>query len=336
MTDKEGAAQVLLKRRKWENRWIILVGGAIFLKKNSSANEAKGPYCLNGALIDTTDEYKKKVAAIISFAPQEGEDEAEELALGFTSEAERGEWVNAIRGAAPKKVGALPPTIKLKLSQSRTLALKKNLSGSVATSAGGKSIIKEFLGRDSVEVITIVKSLIATHEDKKKANEIENNIIKFGTKVILLWREKSIRGKDLKVCVPQLKELWTNLIHYCEIPFSYDLVALKKLVGELRDNFVKILGGKITEKNLLLLSQTMDYLVEEKMLILLFEDDDHEEMKKDLGKILRKTWAQVFKENNPTSSPSKITTTTTTTTATTTTTTDTSCPSPDKSKKNNS
>jgi len=167
-------------------------------------------------------------------------------------------------------------------------------------------------------------------------------------------RKKTIRGKDLSVCVPKLRELWTNLIHYCEIPFSYDSSALKQSVGELRDYFINILTGKITEKNLQLLSATMDYLVEEKMLLLLFENDDHEEMKKDMGKILRESWALVFKDksssnpSSPSKSPTKAMTTatttstitsTTTTTATTTTTTvttaNTASPenTPEKTKK---
>jgi len=114
------------------------------------------------------------------------------LIFSFATEAERDAWLSSVQDNLSKKVGNLPPTIRLKISQSRSMALKKNLSGSVATSAGGKSIIKEFLGKDAVEVIHIIKSLITTYENKKKANDVENNIIKFGTKVILLWKEKKL------------------------------------------------------------------------------------------------------------------------------------------------
>jgi len=60
MAEKEAAIQVLLKR-KWEARWIMLFGGAIYFKKKADANEVKGPYALQGADVQTSTDYKKKL-----------------------------------------------------------------------------------------------------------------------------------------------------------------------------------------------------------------------------------------------------------------------------------
>jgi len=291
VVDKEGQVQVFSKR-KWAGKWAMLVGGGLYFKKRQDAYEAKGPVLIKGSLVESTEEFKKKLAVKITVTAED-----DLVVIALSTEEERKSWVSALMVGSSKEIGALSPAIRLKLSQSRSMALKKNLGGTVATSAGGKSIIKEFLGKDSVEIINIIKSLITTYETKKKAVEIENNIIRLGTKVILLWKNHDIKGNDFVTCVPKLKELWTNLIHYCEIPFSYDVAGIQKLVGELRDIFTKLLGGKITEKNMNLLKYTLDYLVDQKLLDLLFDSDDHEEMKKDLGKILRESWALVFTEN---------------------------------------
>jgi len=51
------------------------------------------------------------------------------------------------------------------------------------------------------------------------------------------------------------------------------------------------------------------------MVDLLFDSDDHEEMKKDMGKILSETWVLVFTNNENQSNSTTTTTTTTTTTS---------------------
>jgi len=146
-----------------------------------------------------------------------------------------------------------------------------------------------------------------------------------------LWKEQSVKASELVVCSSKLKELWTNLIHYCEIPFSYDTKALQITVGELRDMFVKIFTGKITDKNIQMLRYTLDYLVEEKLLLLIFENEDHEEMKKEFGRILKETWILVFGGGSNVQSNTTTITTTTTTTTTTSTTTTTNSPEKNKS-----
>lgn len=60
----------------------------------------------------------------------------------------------------------------------------------MATSKAGKALIRDFMGKSGVRLIEIIKEIITIHEGKKKASEIEDNIIKLGVKVILAWKNK--------------------------------------------------------------------------------------------------------------------------------------------------
>jgi len=48
------------------------------------------------------------------------------------------------------------------------MRLKKNVGGNVATSSAGKTLIKEFVGKDGVKIIDIVKKIVTIHDSKKK------------------------------------------------------------------------------------------------------------------------------------------------------------------------
>jgi len=49
------------------------------------------------------------------------------------------------------------------------MRLKKNIGGKVATSAAGKSFIKDITDPNAITVINIIKSVIEIKEDKKKS-----------------------------------------------------------------------------------------------------------------------------------------------------------------------
>jgi hypothetical protein len=55
-----------------------------------------------------------------------------------------------------------------------------------------QALIKDFVGPDIETVLETVKKVIEFVDGKKKATEIENNIIKISVKVILLWKKKEL------------------------------------------------------------------------------------------------------------------------------------------------
>jgi len=174
------------------------------------------------------------------------------------------------------------------------MRFKKNVGGSVATSGAGKGIIKEFLGKDGVKLLDIVKMIVTLHEGKKKAEEVENTIIRIAVKVILLWKNKDITTQDIASTVPGVKAIWSDVIDFCEMSFAYDAAKIKVSGQALEVAFSKLLNNRITDKNLVSMTEVMEYLLKKELLDKLFADDSQEDVKKELNRILRGGWIAVF------------------------------------------
>jgi len=177
------------------------------------------------------------------------------------------------------------------------MRLKKNVGGNVATSSAGKSLIKEFVGKDGVKVIDIVKKAVAIYESKKKAEEIENVIIRIAVKVILLWKNKDLTSEDLVSTIPKVKAVWSDAIDFAEMSFAYDPAKIKEHGDLLQRAFSELLAENITDKNLEGLRETMTFLVTKELLDVIFVDESHEDLKRELNRILRGGWIAVFKDD---------------------------------------
>jgi len=167
----------------------------------------------------------------------------------------------------------------------------------VATSGAGKSLIKEFLGKDGVRLLDIVKKVVTLHEGKKRAEEVENTIIRVAVKVILLWKNKDITNQDIASIVPGVKSVWSDVIDFCEMSFAYDPAKIKEHGEGLQVAFSKLLTEFVTEKNLVAMREVMSYLVAKDLLDRLFSDAAQEDMKEELKRILRGGWIVVFQND---------------------------------------
>jgi len=184
-----------------------------------------------------------------------------------------------------------------KKNKVRQCVLKKNVGGSVATSGAGKGLIKEFLGKDGVKLLDIVKKIVTLHEGKKKAEEVENTIIRIAVKVILLWNNKDITLQDIASTIPGVKAVWSDVIDFCEMSFAYDPAKIKEHGEGLQVAFSKLLTEFVTDKNLEALREVMSYLVAKELLDRLFADAAQDDLKEELKRILRGGWIAVFKND---------------------------------------
>eukprot|EP01125_Pyxidicula_operculata_P010143 TRINITY_DN3345_c0_g1_i1.p1 TRINITY_DN3345_c0_g1~~TRINITY_DN3345_c0_g1_i1.p1 ORF type:complete len:219 (+),score=44.68 TRINITY_DN3345_c0_g1_i1:403-1059(+) len=208
--------------------------------------------------------------------------------IALETETELQNWTKALKENSDKEV------LKFKSNQSVSMRLKKNISSQVATSSTGKAMIKDFLGKDGILMLKIIKTVVTAYETKQKATEVENNLIRLGVKVILLWQNKNISNEELVNIIPLVKELWQDMIHYCDIPYSYDVDEVNKYVIKLKQQFSALLSPHVTQKTLDRLASTMDLLSSKKFLNLIFEDDKMEDTKKSLSKLLNTSWNAVF------------------------------------------
>jgi len=284
--DKEGPLQ-FYQKKKWKTKWGVLSGGGLYYKSKQKETDLVGPIALKGSKIEATDEFKKKSAFKITL--ENGSDHF----CCTEDDTKRKEWIAALEKNKEKDVGSQGTGKK---KQSAAMRVQKSVGGTVATSGAGKGIIKDFLGKEGVRLIEIIKKVITIYEGKKKATEIENNIIKVGVKVILLWKNKDISTKDISGTIPGVKAVWSDTIDFCEMSFAYDPSKVKQHGEELLESFKKLLASNMTDKNLQKMEDTIRYVVKEEVLDVLFRDEKQEELKKELLAILRGAWIKVWKD----------------------------------------
>jgi len=244
---------------------------------------------VKSAAVESTDEHKKKLAIKITFG-------AEENLVAFDTEAERGEWLTARKANIDKEIGK-GDKAKSKKTQSAAMRMKKAAGSSVATSSAGKSLIKEFLGKDGIRLISLIKQVITIHEGKKKALEVEDNIIRVAVKVILLWQNKDITIKDISATVPKVKAVWSDIIDFCEMSFAYDPPKIKTSGEELIACFKVLLKDYVTDNTLEKMAATINYITTKELLDCLFANEAQAELKKELMAILRSGWIAAFKDD---------------------------------------
>jgi hypothetical protein len=132
---------------------------------------------------------------------------------------------------------------------------------------------------------------------RKKAEEVENVVIRIAVKVILLWKNKDLTNQDLTSTVPKVKAVWSDAIDFAEMSFAYDPVKIKEHSETLQKAFTELLLEFISDKNLQALRETMSYLVTKELLDVLFVNEAQDDLKKELNSILRGGWILVFKDD---------------------------------------
>jgi len=245
---------------------------------------------LKNSKVKINEDHKKKFAIEIEF-------NGESYLIATENEEERKDWHTAISENQDKDPGGNSTSASGKKKQSTAMRLKKNVGGNVATSSAGKTLIKEFVGKDGVKIIDIVKKIVTIHDSKKKAEDVENAIIRIAVKVILLWKNKDITDENLVSTIPKVKAVWSDAIDFAEMSFAYDPVKIKEHGDNLQKAFSDLLAEYITEKNLQTMRDTMSFLVTKELLDVLFVNDAQDELKKELNRILRGGWIAVFKND---------------------------------------
>jgi len=97
-------------------------------------------------------------------------DNGEIFLLALENEEERKDWHTAISENLGKEPGtASTDRAGVKKKQSASMRFKKNIGGNMATTSAGKGLIKEFVGKDGVKIIDIVKKIVTIYDSKKKS-----------------------------------------------------------------------------------------------------------------------------------------------------------------------
>jgi len=170
--------------------------------------------------------------------------------------------------------------------------VKKYIGSKVATSAAGKKIIKEMIGKSGIKLLNTIKDIISIfYKDQMKGKEVEEDIIRFSVKAILLHRDNDIKEDDVLTLKPYLRELWNTILDYAGV-LNFDYEENKNKVvqtsKELIDQLKTLLKPHLTDNNYERLGTLYEDIFGKDILDFFFKSPDLEKERKEIVTILEK------------------------------------------------
>eukprot|EP01126_Amoeba_proteus_P004835 TRINITY_DN11600_c0_g1_i2.p1 TRINITY_DN11600_c0_g1~~TRINITY_DN11600_c0_g1_i2.p1 ORF type:complete len:274 (+),score=46.89 TRINITY_DN11600_c0_g1_i2:147-968(+) len=224
------------------------------------------------------------------FSICKGKDELFTGSLGTPSE--RNDWVSALKDAESQQ--PCEPSSRPRIKKSNlSMRLRKSVASKAANSAAGKKIIKESVNEETSTLIIALKSLVEKSSgDKKKADELEKNMVKLVVKAYILVDNKSLRGSDFLAADKPLREAFNRLGRVFNGRFAGKASkkaiceALEKVASNLKQAqsiITDLMLPWIQTKNVYRLNSIFDTVGSYEFLERVFFDDKNED---DLQKLI--------------------------------------------------
>jgi len=172
----------------------------------------------------------------------------------------------------------------------------KNITGKVATSGFGKAVIKKVLDEETNKLMTALKKLIEQQNGKKKASEVQNNIIKIMLKAQFQIEKKNIKNEDF---IPADKPLRRAFRHLCKLNepeyYSSRSDEEKKTEFQKVEASLKKVGAIVathispylTDKNKQKIEDTINYLTNPEFMRKIWEDPKAAENRQKLCSVMK-------------------------------------------------
>lgn len=156
---------------------------------------------------------------------------------------------------------------------------KKAMAGSIAASGIGKKVLKSVLNEETASLLEAVKKIITKQYSKKKADEVERNIIKIVVKAYMLMNAKKVDGDEFIKADKPLRHAFDNLPKIYNQRWRMKPEAIKAQLAKCESSFkdaeaiiTALLGPHLSPKNMFRLASTFSFLGSASFLGKAFED----------------------------------------------------------------
>ena len=202
---KSGYLERKIQGKKGHFCWFSLSGSTLFAYSKNTSATPKATYQLKGCEVTLNEK---------EFTLTLTNDGKEFLRLISTGKNDADNWFEVIKTAKNKDATEAPikETIKEKKASLANRA-GKNLGGKIVVSGVAKTTIKNIINEETKLLLVALKRIITKVENQKKADEIENNIMKILTKAYFLDRDKLINTDDFDQVDEPMRETFEILVY---------------------------------------------------------------------------------------------------------------------------
>jgi len=191
-------------KKKGRFFWFVLSGSTLFAYPNATSSAPKATYQLKGTEIQLSE---KDFTVIIN---NEGK---EVLRLISTGKNDVESWFEVLKSALDKEANEAPVKEEVKKSKvSLANRAGKTIGPKLAASPVGKTAIKNIINEETKLLLVALKRIISRVENSKKADEVENNIMKILTKAYFLDRDKKIDADEFDAVDNPMRETFEILV----------------------------------------------------------------------------------------------------------------------------
>jgi len=140
-----------------------------------------------------------------------------------------------------------------------------------------------------MKALDIIKLVITKVYDDEKAKYVETEIIRFGTKIILLHRDEDISKTDINELKPLLKDLWNSVLDYAGVlNFEYDIDKISPTAIQFFKILKMVCAKNMTEDNIQALQDLYDTIFNKEVMDYLFLNEDFNPERRQFLQILER------------------------------------------------
>lgn len=302
VVDKQGFIELKdnnAKKAKTKAVWCVLIDGTLHTYKTPLDATPLGKYDLKGMKLEEKSEgkgkgkgkgkKKTKAGFTVTF---EGQKSVVEFSC--VNDEDRENWVEVLKENESKDPSE-PPTREQGKRHRGSLMFraKKSVGGKAATSGMGKGMMKRLADDDTKQLLTALKKVVGKYFDEKRANEIENSIIKLAVKCYFLVENKSLSSESFLDVDGPIRSAFELISKIYDKMHRVNEEALREAFGRVSKDLQKtesVLEGLllpyVKQKTLQRLKDTFSCLSNPKFLFAVFQDEELEDEIHDLVKAM--------------------------------------------------
>jgi len=270
--EEETYAGFLMKRSgafsKTKQRFFVLRGGTLLWYASEAAQDSAPTGYVNIARCTLTPETLPTSLTL--------KGPVKEYLLTCSDSAERAGWVRALQRhwdrpplSEVERLGVEPPTKEAKKSALSSLALRaeKKIVSRAVTSDVGKKLLREYCLPETFVLLTALRGLIGKDADPKTGRRLEDTILRFAVKVVLLYHHARLRPSDFDSVVVIADALCVDVVRKYDSlrrgpndPLDANHTRLSARVVKCETELVQLLEPHVSPKNIAALREVTGYL----------------------------------------------------------------------------